>query len=393
MKLLKDNLFIAGIIASYLKGTISPEEQGCLDRWLLEDEAHRALFDRIINQEHLAVALHEWLMTDTDNAWNAMQERIAIEASVSNSRIRRLPFSRWAAAAILVVALSVGIYWILGIQSDPAPLGANLITEDITPGGHRATLTLSDGRIIDLSSGQSGIVIGSGDLTYSDGSRVLQESFALGETQTMQLHTPRGGQYHMVLPDGSKVWLNAETTLTFTIEPNRRERMVHLEGEAYFEVARHEDWPFIVQSGSQAIQVLGTQFNVSAYANDGQIRTTLIEGAVQVTHDSSSDVIQLQPNEQATLANGHMYTQSVDVFSYIAWKEGLLVLNQEDMSALVRQIERWYDVEFDAITWPSGLRLEGQVPRDIPLSGILDVLTLNTGKEFRIEGRRIMVQE
>src|SRR5690606_3782598 len=104
---------------------------------------------RIINQEHLAVALHEWLMTDTDNAWNAMQERIAIEASVSNSRIRRLPFSRWAAAAILVVALSVGIYWILGIQSDPAPLGANLITEDITPGGHRATLTLSDGRIID----------------------------------------------------------------------------------------------------------------------------------------------------------------------------------------------------------------------------------------------------
>ena len=386
------------LIEKYLNGTASAEERQALDASLNQHMEHSDLLrsakelDRAARHNRKAVLV---AIRDTD---------------AHRSPIRRLTTRTLPYAAAIIVAALVGYFAMVGRQPSVYSPGI----ADIAAGGNRATLTLADGRTISLSEAQTGIVVGEG-ISYTDGSLVLGEQANRGTSEQVHtLTTPKGGTYQIILPDRSKVWLNANSTLKYPSRFPENERIVELEGEAYFDVSeqvneRSQKTPFRVVSKGQTVEVLGTQFNISAYADDPEIKTTLVEGKVKValagsTTDRSPITdhrppITLSPGEQSTVRarlpgqGAVIGVQQVDVNQYTAWKDGLIILNNADIATVVRQLERWYDVTFEVASWPEGLRLEGELPRNTKLSGIIDALQLNTGKQLYINGRRVMERQ
>jgi len=267
----------------------------------------------------------------------------------------------------------------------------------IATGGNKASLILSDGTTIvldDAANGllttQAGIKISKttdGQLKY-DASRPLQSHTSGFNT----IHTPRGGQYQVVLPDGSSVWLNAASSLKFPTVFSGNERKVELTGEAYFEVAKNKANPFIVTSGNQTLEVLGTHFNVNAYQDDGKIRTTLLEGSIKVSHTKTNAFSLLVPGQQAQLEKEIRVTK-VDVHQSIAWKRGYFAFAGENIKTLMQQISRWYDVE---VEYEGNLTTEGFVgsmSRFENVSEVLHMLELTGMVHFKIDGRKIIVSQ
>lgn len=327
--------------------------------------------------------------------------------------IRRIGMQgRWwrpvavAAAIFIVVA---GSWLLLENRWTPSPT-VELV--DIEPGGNRATLTLADGRTVELSEAYSGIIFNEDGIKYRDGSEVwskdernkkqgLADIPGLSSTDYYVLNTPKGGTYRITLPDGSNVWLNAASTLTYPSRFDDAERIVELEGEAFFEIKEqrikeqgqhaHTRLPFLVRTASQTVEVLGTSFNISAYPDDPETKTTLVEGSVSVSQLTAQPSHLLKPSQQATLSNGRLSIQEVDVSPFVGWKEGLFVLSDVPLRSAVRQLERWYDVEFVG-GLPEAVRVSAILPRDVNLSDVLNVLGENAGLNFKVTGRRIMVQ-
>jgi len=204
------------------------------------------------------------------------------------------------------------------------------------------------------------------------------------------LSTPRAAQYQLVLPDGSKVWLNAASSIHYPTAFAGKERKVEITGEAYFEVAQDARLPFIVKTNGMEVKVLGTHFNVNAYEDEAMVRTTLLEGAVLMTKDAATAL--LQPGEQAQLtkAGDLKLVHNADIAEAVAWKNGLFQLNSADVPAIMRQMARWYDVE---IVYEEGVpdgHISGKVPRGMNLSQVLEIFEVS-GVHFKIEGRKIIV--
>lgn len=335
--------------------------------------------------------------------------------TVKHRMLRILPY---AAAALIVVTAIAWMFF--GDDYRHSGLDSILTSADIAPGGNRAVLTLADGRTVDLSEAQTGIIIGDG-ITYLDGSSVLGENASTGArgelhkltpSQTHTLTTPKGGTYQITLPDGSRIWLNAGSTLTYPSRFDGNERVVELEGEAYFDIS--EQWsvvggqslcalgekiPFLVKTSTQTVEVLGTEFNISAYPDESETKTTLVTGLVRVvpTTDHRSPIT-IKPGQQATawLPDGGqtaIVINDVDVTRYTSWREGLIVLEQQTLPEILRQLARWYDVEFiSEVPLPVTATLSGEIPRTISLSGLLKALEDQTSLQFTIqEGRRVMI--
>src|SRR5690606_7652542 len=237
-----------------------------------------------------------------------------------------------------------------------------ITAQDIMPGGSRATLTLADGRTIDLNADQSGIIVGN-DITYMDGSTITNGTSSdappAAASQTLVLKTPIGGNYQIVLPDGSQVWLNANSTLTYPSQFAAEERIVHLEGEAYFHVeprhTRGKSIPFKVISNGQTINVLGTEFNISAYAGEPQTKTTLVNGAIEVINLASNSTNRIVPGQQAVLQGAQMKVNEVDVSKAIAWKNGRISFDGKSFEQIMREMARWYNLTIE---------YEGGIPTD-----------------------------
>ncbi len=321
-------------------------------------------------------------------------------------------FARWlpyaAAAAIL---LAVG--WLLLVDSRQSTVD-RLAATDILPGGNRATLTLADGRVIDLDEAQTGIVVGAKDITYDDGSVVspADSPHAGLTTYDLQLTTPKGGQYQVTLPDGSKVWLNSASTLKYPSRFSGDSREVILEGEAFFDIqeiqgTRVSRVPFKVLTSGQTVEVLGTAFNISAYADDPETKTTLVEGKVRVrvervepvptsrearfTAPDNSDVT-LSPGEQSTTTESAITVNPVDTEPYTAWKSGLFMFDREPLERILRKVSRWYDVDirYERDDLRNQL-FSGTVSRFENASQVLDILALTELASFRVEGKTIIV--
>lgn len=285
----------------------------------------------------------------------------------------------WGAAAAVITFSFLGVWFFSGESWKPATYGI-IADNDIRPGGNRAMLTLGDGRTLTLDEAQSGIVVGQEDIVYQDGSSkiTMLDEFADGkEAMTLTLETPRGGTYNVTLPDGSRVWLNAASTFRYPARFDSRERVVEIEGEAYFEVAKEAGRPFRVVSQGQEIQVLGTEFNVSAYSEDEHIKTTLVNGTVKVT--ANRKTVTLTPGQQATYRpEAGMGIQSVDVAPYTAWKDGRFHFRRTPLAEIMKQISRWYDVE---VVYEQGVPQEtfsGKVKRDVSLRGVLNIFQWST---------------
>lgn len=295
------------------------------------------------------------------------------------------------AAAILVITLGAWLY--ISQQSATDKNDLLISAANIAPGKNIATLTLADGKTIVLSGAKNGIIVGDGKLTYNDGTAL--DSLSLGremskgqsEAHIQTITTPRGGSYQITLSDGTKVWLNAASSLSYTSGVNKKgERKVKLEGEGYFEVAKDKKHPFIVESRGQNVEVLGTHFNISTYADDGIIKTTLLEGSVKVNE------VVLNPSQQSLLTGNKIKVIDVDAENEIAWKNGEFIFNDEPLGSIMKKVARWYDVEIEYED-PDIRKKQfaGTITRFGNVSHLLKKLSLTEDVHFKIEGRRIIV--
>lgn len=330
--------------------------------------------------------------------FHVAENRNKLLQTIRQKQSSKTSFWLWSAAAAILIFLSVGIYW-YNMSNHSQPMLTSRYGDDVLPGGNHAILTLADGSSIKLDSTgigllaqQHGINITKsedGIITYE---MQLEEGMGVATAALNTISTPRGGQYKVILPDGTQVWLNSASSLTYPIHFSRKERKVELEGEAYFDVAHNAQIPFIVNSVGQSIQVLGTQFNVEAYGDERQFTTTLVQGSVHVSSNHVPSSLTLKPGQQAVLSGGKFEVGIVDVNDYTAWKDGLIMLNNFDLPTVIKQLERWYDVEF-VNQGNRQFNVSGIISRTANLSEVLQAIENNTGVKFRIEGRRVSVQE
>ncbi len=319
---------------------------------------------------------------------------------------------RYAAAAALLLAIATGGYFLLKARSGKTTSIAKNTApvQDVPAGGDKAILTLADGSQIVLDSAANGtlaqqgkvnVLKQDGQLKYSAGQGAnLPDGIAYNTVRT-----PRGGQYQLVLQDGTKVWLNAASTLKYPIAFNSKERVVELTGEGYFEVkplaskGGQGKVPFkVLVPGGQEVEVLGTHFNIMAYKDEPLMRTTLLEGSVRV-HGMTGDQkpTLLVPGQQAQIsASGAvLVNQNADVEQAVAWKNGLQVFHNADLPAILRQISRWYNVDIEYQQGQSSLPemgLNGTIPRTTSLQNMIKVLELNNDQvHLKLENNKIIV--
>ncbi|SEM32451.1 FecR family protein [bacterium A37T11] len=312
------------------------------------------------------------------------------------------------AAAIFIVTLATALYFYRSTSIVNRP---SKVVNEVGPGKNRAILTLADGTKVNLDSAKSGIQINDENINYNDGTKIIapiHHSSAGSRTQSFitynSLTTPKGGQYQIILEDGTKVWLNAASTLTYPARFSGDRREVSLEGEAYFMVAKSQKTgnPFIVKSRNQETMVMGTEFNLSAYADESSIKTTLINGSVRVSHKSPVGSptaaayvsLQLVPNEQSTLTGIQLTKAKADVSKAIAWKKGQFRFTGETLGEAMQQIGRWYDV--DVVFADGGLRqapVSGIINRSERLSVLLNLFERVGDVHFEFRDRTLIIKK
>lgn len=384
------SITIGRIIAHSISNTITPAEQAVLDEWL-QDSTNRHIYTTICNNQPINERLSEFAEFDPSEGYQRFRVSIG-----KDHRIRYRLWMTAVAGVVFFLSVSVTIYiamrerWQLSEQ-------ASSQRHDIAAGGNRATLKLADGRTITLDETQDGIVIESGEITYNNGNPLTATDGSregLEGTTLLELSTPNGGTYQITLSDGTKVWLNAASTLRYPPRFSGAERIVELTGEAYFSVANDKKRPFKVFSAGQEIHVLGTEFNVSAYSDDPENKTTLVEGKVSLllttqlngTALQNSKFIELVSGEQGIVKRESLTKTHVDTEPYTAWKAGYFYFKKTPLEDILRQAARWYDVE---VVYEGGIPNEtfsGDIKRDVSLRGLLDILqhsTINVTLEER----------
>jgi len=300
------------------------------------------------------------------------------------------------AAAVLVI-FSVGGYFLANKQLKESHKNA-VVENDISPGNNKAILTLADGKKIALNE------VSNGKLAQQQGIEIIktEEGQLLYKVKDLSgkepvyntIETPRGGQYQVILPDGTRVWLNAATSLKFPASfAGVVSRKVTLEGEAYFEVAKDKKKPFQVQSRNQTIEVLGTHFNVNSYPDETAVKTTLLEGSVAVSSPGNA-LLTLQPGQQSVLSAAHGSVVQVQTEDVVAWKNGYFMFNYEPLESIMRKVSRWYNVEVSYTDESiKSIKFFGTLSRFSKVSDVLRMLELTDEVNFDIKGRTIRVRK
>lgn len=375
--------YIAELVYKFNNGLISPEETQTLLEWY---NGH--------DDQYVVVN------TRADESAKEVKSRMlkGLLARLTNDPVKPLGARRviikWISAAAAILLLALGTWLLLPKEATKQSL--KLTSTTIEPGGNKATLTLADGRTIALSASQAGIIAGK-QITYTNGAAVDQMDMAgIGSTALLSLHTPRGGTYNIVLPDGTQVWLNAESTLKYPSQFSEGERVVELEGEAYFQVKtlyRPEGAKvsFKVISKRQNVEVLGTQFNMSAYPEQLAGKTTLVEGKVAIKSGEKSTF--LAPNEQAISMNGNTKVKQVNVKNYIAWREGKFSFDGKTFEETMSEIGRWYDLD---VVYENGIpeeELIGDAYRNQKIGFVLRLLDVaDIDYKLEVAQRRLIIK-
>lgn len=340
-----------------------------------------------------------------DGTWSEMFEETQQAPATSAFKLKRIWY-RVAAAAVVLLLFSVGGYFIFhhSASDQTADTSKQHASDnnDVAPGGNRAVLTLADGTQIILDSASTGAVTqqGSTKIIKLDNGQLAYNSLnkKSGEILYNTISTPKGGQYQIVLADGSKVWLNAASSLRFPASFSGKERKVELTGEGYFEVAKNTSMPFRVNVGDMQVEVLGTHFNVNAYEDEHSVATTLLEGTVRIKSEASidpeSDAVTLRPGEQADLAkDGDLkINHSVNLTEVVAWKDGNFEFNNTPVADIMQQISRWYDVEIDYKGALPAQQLTGKISRGVNLSQLIEMIQY-TGVNAEINNKKIIIWE
>jgi len=399
----------ATLFRKYLDNNCSPEEVDQLMD-LLKDERNQQQADELLGRQ---------LSLQKDNnrpVDDMLRERLSrrlqsiLETGEDSNAAHPTHYLRrnrwWLAAAAIFLLLGTGtLLWLNRPAMAPKPAvvkatPANPVKNDVQPGGNKALLTLGNGATIVLDSAHTGaltqqgntqvVKLNDGQLSYNQEGKTGADPLVTYNT----LSTPRGGQYQLVLPDGSIVWLNAASSIRFPTAFTGIERSVAITGEAYFEVKRDPGKPFTVKtSNGTAVQVLGTHFNVNAYDDEEAIKATLLEGSVKITKDAAIAII--KPGEQASVsqlshASQKIPVQTVDLEEVMAWKNGAFQFNGSTIETVMRQISRWYNVE---VEYKGNIRLHfvGTISRNVNISQVLEMLEKAGGIKTTLKGNKVIV--
>jgi transmembrane sensor len=334
-----------------------------------------------------------------DNHFEELQQKIAksniIPLITRKKRSIWKPVMAAASVAILVSAVTV----LFRPASKPAKSNTTAQKNDIRPGSNKAVLTLANGQKITLTDSINGQIAvqsnakiaktAKGQIVYQSPNGVRDKDLAPGYNT---IEAPTGGQWEVILPDRSKVWLNAKSSLTYPTYFTGNERKVQLKGEAYFEIAHNAKMPFKVSSRGQTVEVLGTHFDIMAYDDDDIIKTTLLEGSVKISNNGHSYI--LIPGEQAQVSDaGTKVTNETDLEDVMAWKNGYFKFN-DNLENVMRKISRWYNIEIKyANNVDPSLRFGGKISRYKNLSSALKIMELTGNVHFKVEGRRVTVMQ
>jgi transmembrane sensor len=346
-------------------------------------------------------------LTDEDFLGAEAAMWVAIEQA-GQSKTRKLSYWKPAiAAAVAMMIFGAGLFY-YAKQSNVGISGGVLLSRDIAPGKNGATLTLTNGKVVELSGEKAGVVIGDSDLQYNDETPVIpnREGFLLNNPNDskMTASTAMGRTYQITLPDGSKVWLNAASSITFPATfSKQKERRIKLSGEAYFEISKDKDHPFVVVTHNQEVTVLGTHFNINSYADETVTKTTLLEGSVRISLSGGGQSVVLKPNQQAVLSPSGMAaedqtasfaltTLAADPELEMAWKNNDFYFKSESMESVMRKVARWYNVTVNYTdSQLKSVPISGFMSRTKPISIVLDRLGAAGHMRFKIEGQTVTV--
>lgn len=371
---------------------LSDEERMQLKAWLEKDVKHQTWQQELILPERLQALSQQY---DRFTEVTAADLERFHQQHMEKSAVVPFRKQRWWWAAAAVFCLVSGTYVWLKLQQKPAQQPQTLaVTADLPPGKDGAVLTLADGRKLVLDSMGNGVVAAeNGATVILQDKRLTYES--TGETTPEvtynTMSTPRGRQYNLILPDGSRVWLNAASSLHFPTAFTGKQRTVELSGEAYFEIAENSSMPFVVTSKGTAITVLGTHFNVMAYPDDHEMVTTLLSGAVKL--EKGKQHVILQPGQMALTADGteQISKTSAEVDDAVAWKNGYFVFKNESVQNMMKRVARWYDVDIQFQGNLDSKQFGGTFSRSKTLAQLLSNLELTQTIHFKIEGKKVIV--
>jgi len=409
------------LFEKHLSGSCTPEETQLLmdhfhlteDQELLKELVTGALDHQDEGYFHNPVIADVVARVDTD-LFDQIHSANKVILVKRLSLIRLWP--RIAAAAVLLITIGAGLILYLNSRKLDADVSSAYVN-DIAPGEFGATLTLANGKMIRLADAANGEVAKEAGISVTktaDGQLVYQVKERAGEMDKINtLSTAKGETYMLILPDKSKVWLNAASSLTYSaalIDDGKR--VVKLQGEGYFEITRDKAHPFVVQTDKQKVEVLGTHFNVNAYADEPSTRTTLLEGSVKVSLWNSSarssgegdlfraedrinsQSVMLRPDQQALVSLNGVKVIPVVAESYVDWKDGAFNFRKEDLQSIMRKVSRWYNVEviYETVTNPQQT-YTGYVSRSDHVSKVLQTLSKISNLKFEIRDRKIRISK
>jgi transmembrane sensor len=407
-----DNQEAKALLEKYRNGTCTETELAILESWL-----HTFELDGLkkLNQQ-------DWATIEMTTA------PVIADGRFARATVRLFPRIAVAAAAVAAITLGVWFYYASSINGrHPEFSSGSPLANDIAPGRNTATITLANGKTITLSDAKVGVVIGDNKLAYNDGSKIDDSSLRGIEaiSSTLTASTPRGGTYQITLPDGTKAWLNAASSIKFPSSfAGAKQRRIEMTGEVYLEVTKDKKHPFIVESKGQEVEVLGTHFNINSYADEGSTKTTLLEGSVRVSSLLSSRAMAkdlgptglgttallgpsklgmtgslgeaaiLKPGQQSIISGSkRIAVANVDANDAVDWKNEEFVFKRETLQSIMRKVSRWYDVE---VVYDKGIDVtetfSGVVSRKKNISEVLQLMGLNGQLKFKIENKKVYIR-
>ncbi len=400
--MIKDQDYYAALFKRYLNDDCQPEEAKEILAYIQSSSSNRFLLDQLkisFDNEALQKDIYGQSAEFSSTLRQTISGKTQPVAKVVALYKKWLP--KVAAAAILFTSLAT-MFIITRRPSTPVAVLTSKNTKavvaknEILPGNNKALLTLSDGSVVALDDTKNGIVARQGKTNVAkNNNQVIYNApdvtgAAPVEITFNTIATPNGGQYQVVLPDGSKVWLNAASSLRFPTSFSGAERKVELTGEGYFEVAKDAAHPFHVQVSNTEITVLGTHFNVMGYNNEAALKTTLLEGAVKISYGNMAKI--LKPGQQAKVENSNdgIEVINADTEQAVAWKNGSFLFVNEEIKSIMRQLSRWYDIDVSYEGKEKQRYFSGEVSRSVTLAQALKILDFSNIK-FRINDKKIAV--
>ncbi len=385
------------LIVKYLRGHISPQEQVELEKWVAETEGSGRFMQEITDAEMLQEGTATLGQVNTNEKWEQLLDKV-IAKETTNSR--KLSRTTWlSAAAVFLIAVAC---WMVvtnrqqqgeSIASTVVDSATRKYGDDVLPGSFKAELVSGNGMVTHLIRDKDSTFNEGGQNIYTRADMLVYrpKDHPVAETEWNTLRTPNGGEYAVTLADGTKVWLNAASSLHYPMQFTGKERRVELTGEAYFEIAKDKDKPFIVAVNRMDVQAVGTVFNVNSYANaDSATVTTLEEGSIKVTTRHST--VMVSPGEQVKADLKTTTVSNADVTLATAWKNGLFQFNKAPLAEVVQQLSRWYDVH---VVYDRDFKqpkfFTGEIKRNVPLSKLLQMLELTGMATFKIEKNTVTV--